>query len=80
MAYDAFAKYPMSMPHAVCLMEKPVGKPDAVAPHVRFDERGWETESRQVGLRRCIERDTNSHRKPKTTAPIFDSTVSFNLT
>ena len=23
---------------------KPVGKPDAVAPHVRFDERGWETE------------------------------------
>ena len=22
---------------------KPVGKPDAVAPHVRFDERGWET-------------------------------------
>ena len=24
---------------------KPVGKPDAVAPHVRFDERGWETES-----------------------------------
>ncbi len=31
------------MPPAVCLMEKPVGKPDAVAPHVRFDERGWET-------------------------------------
>ena len=25
------------------LEEKPVGKPDAVAPHVRFDERGWET-------------------------------------
>ena len=23
---------------------KPVGKPDAVVPHVRFDERGWETE------------------------------------
>jgi hypothetical protein len=22
---------------------KPVGEPDAVAPHVRFDERGWET-------------------------------------
>jgi hypothetical protein len=31
------------MPPAVCLMVKPVGKPDAVAPHVRFDERGWET-------------------------------------
>jgi len=27
----------------VCLRVKPVGKPDAVAPHVRFDERGWET-------------------------------------
>src|SRR5262249_33070822 len=22
---------------------KPVGEPDAVTPHVRFDERGWET-------------------------------------
>src|SRR5664279_5746168 len=22
---------------------KPVGKPDAANPHVRFDERGWET-------------------------------------
>jgi hypothetical protein len=60
----------------VCLEVNPVGKPDAVAPHVRFDERGWETESRQVGLRRCIERDANSHRKPKTTAPIFDFTGS----
>ena len=29
---------------AVCLTKKPVGKPDAVAPHVRFDERGEETE------------------------------------
>jgi hypothetical protein len=28
----------------VCLTKKPVGKPDAVAPHVRFDERGEETE------------------------------------
>ena len=31
------------MLHAVCFRVKPVGKPDAVAPHVRFDERGWET-------------------------------------
>jgi len=31
------------MLHGVCLKVKPVGKPDAVAPHVRFDERGWET-------------------------------------
>ena len=28
----------------MCLKVNPVGKPDAVAPHVRFDERGWETE------------------------------------
>jgi hypothetical protein len=27
----------------VCHKVKSVGKPDAVAPHVRFDERGWET-------------------------------------
>jgi hypothetical protein len=31
------------MRHGVCFKVKPVGKPDAVAPHVRFDERGWET-------------------------------------
>jgi len=31
------------MPHAVCFRVKPVGKPDAVVLHVRFDERGWET-------------------------------------
>ena len=31
------------MLHAVCFRVKPVGKPDAVAPHVRFDERGRET-------------------------------------
>ena len=28
----------------VCLMMKPVGEPDALIGHVRFDERGWETE------------------------------------
>ena len=39
---------------------KPVGEPDAVAPHVRFDERGWETG-------RC--------RMAQATAPILDSTV-----
>ena len=31
----------------VCLEVNPVGKPDAVAPHVRFDERGEETEQRR---------------------------------
>ena len=28
----------------MCLNVKPVGEPDAGNPHVRFDERGWETE------------------------------------
>jgi hypothetical protein len=28
---------------------KPVGKPDAGNPHVRFDERGWET-GRRLGV------------------------------
>ena len=46
---------------AVCLAMKPVGEPDAVAPHVRFDERGWETG--------CC-------RKARITAPILDSTDS----
>ncbi len=29
---------------AVGLAMKPAGEPDAVVPHVRFDEKGWETE------------------------------------
>ena len=48
---------------------------DLAAPHVRFDERGWETESWQFGLRRRIERYVNSHRKSKATKPIFDATM-----
>jgi hypothetical protein len=28
---------------SVCLSVKPVGEPDALIGHVRFDERGWET-------------------------------------
>ena len=35
---------PMNQATAVCLEVKSVGKPDAGKPHVRFDERGWETE------------------------------------
>jgi hypothetical protein len=37
---------------------KPVGKPDAGNPHVRFDERGWETGRRLASV----------------LAPILDST------
>jgi hypothetical protein len=46
---------------AVCLTVKPVGEPDALIGHVRFDERGWETE-------RC--------RMAQATAPILNSTPS----
>jgi hypothetical protein len=28
----------------VCLTVKPVGEPDVLIGHVRFDERGWKTE------------------------------------
>jgi hypothetical protein len=45
----------------VCLTVKPVGEPDAGNRHVRFDERGWETE-------RC--------RMAQATAPILDSTMA----
>src|ERR1700719_2096436 len=44
---------------SVYLAVKPVGEPDALIGHVRFDERGWETE-------RC--------RMAHATAPILDST------
>src|SRR6266567_5126481 len=43
----------------VCLSVKPIGEPDVLIGHVRFDERGWETE-------RC--------RMAQATAPILDST------
>ena len=43
---------------------KPVGEPYAGNPHVRFDERGWETE-------RC--------RMAQATAPILNSTEGEEL-
>src|SRR5262245_44282382 len=45
----------------VCPTVKPVGEPDALIGHVRFDERGWETG-------RC--------RMAEATAPILDSTIA----
>ncbi len=44
---------------SVCLAVKPVGEPDAGNPHVRFDERGGETERCQTA---------------QATAPVLDST------
>ena len=49
---------------SVCLTVKPVGEPDAGNPHVRFDERGWETE-------RC--------RMAQATAPILDYHLAHKL-
>ena len=45
---------------SVYLAVKPVGEPDAGDRHVRFDERGWETERCQMA---------------EATAPILDSTI-----
>src|SRR5215472_11477518 len=56
---------PTLVPRAACLTVKPVGEPDAGNPHVRFDERGWETE-------RC--------RMAQGTAPIHDSADSLRST
>src|SRR4051794_38411168 len=53
-----------SWPAAVGLAMNPVGKPDAGNRHVRFDERGEETE-------RC--------RMAQATAPLLDSTRSSGL-
>ena len=46
---------------SVCLTVKPVGEPDAGDRHVRFDERGWETERWPT---------------PQVTAPILDFTIT----
>jgi hypothetical protein len=35
--------YDAAKAETVCFIVKPVGEPDAGNPHVRFDERGWET-------------------------------------
>ena len=61
---------------AVCLEEKPVGKPCAGKPHARFDERRWETEL-WSGLRHRHMAKAVGHGYspyPKANAPIFDST------
>jgi hypothetical protein len=49
---------------SVCLAVKPVGEPDAGDRHVRFDERGWETERCQMA---------------QATAPILDSTEAASM-
>ena len=48
----------------VCLTMKPVGKPDAGNPHVRFDERGGETERRRMAQATAPVLDFTSKTKP----------------
>ena len=43
-------QHPLDLPSSVCLEVNPVGKPDAVAAHAWFDERGWETGPRATAL------------------------------
>ena len=64
------------VPAAVYLKVKSVGKPDAAIPHVRFDERRWETESWEVGLMQQFEKIAKStdHLEP----PRPSSTLLFN--
>ena len=46
---------------------KPVGKPDALIGHVRFDERGWETGRRSV--RQCSRPSSTLQTGPHPGAP-----------
>ena len=58
------------------LRMKPVGKPDAGNPHVRFDERGRETES-CLALRHRRSGESRRQQLPlqaTATAPVLDST------
>jgi len=62
-------------PSSVCLDVKPVGEPDAGEPHVRFDERGRETESR-CGLRhRQMAKAAGNSYSPRLRPPRSSSTL-----
>ena len=67
---------PRESPVRVCLGTTSVGEPDAGNPHVRFDERELETESR-IGLRHrhTAKAAGNSQAPiPTATAPVLYST------
>jgi len=57
-------------------MVKPVGEPDAGNPHVRFDERGWET-GRPLG---CYRAHPRLYRDKKRGAYFLRPTASAALT
>jgi hypothetical protein len=60
-----------SEPSFVSLAAKPVGKPDAGNPHVRFDERGWETGRRSSVSARAHPRLYKLHRNGPVWVPLL---------
>ena len=71
----------LNLPSCVCLGVNPVGKPDAAVPHVRFDERGWETELwHRLRHQQMVKAAGNGYSlSPNATAPIFDSAIRLIL-
>jgi hypothetical protein len=62
----------------VSLRVNSIGEPDAANPHVRFDERGAETEA-MVWTATPARGESRRHQlspRPKATAPLLDSTAA----
>jgi len=70
------ARYRLSRPCVVGLVVKPVGKPDAGDPHVRFDEREEETEPWRGLRHRHLAKAAGQQLfpTPSATASLLDST------
>ena len=77
------ARYRLSRLCVVGLVVKPVGKPDAGDPHVRFDEREEETEPWRGLRHRHLAKAAGQQLfpTPSATASLLDSTIaSISLT
>jgi hypothetical protein len=72
------ARYRLSRPCVVGLVVKPVGKPDAGDPHVRFDEREEETEPWRGLRHRHLAKAAGQQLfpTPSATASLLDSTLA----
>src|SRR4051812_33830479 len=64
---------------AVCREVKPVGKPDAGNPHVRFDERGRETERCRMAPSHRARPRLYFERGPLSLATKFGSPPTYSL-
>jgi hypothetical protein len=75
------ARYRLSRPCVVGLVVKPVGKPDAGDPHVRFDEREEETEPWRGLRHRHLAKAAGQQLfpTPSATASLLDSTFADDL-